>query len=104
MKQARNFFRHPGGETSVKYESLVDDFESETRKLLDFLGVDWDDAVRGYASHAVARGVIDTPSYHQVAQPIYRHAKYRWQRYADRFTPLMDQLAPYIEYFGYAAV
>lgn len=88
----------------VKYELLVDGFDSEIRRLLDFLGVGWHDDVRDYASRAVERGQINTPSYHQVAEPIYSHAKYRWQRYADRFAPLMDQLAPCIEYFGYAPV
>lgn len=37
-----------------------------------------------------------------VAQPIYQHAKYRWNRYAKEFNSVMPILRPCIEYFGYA--
>jgi tetratricopeptide (TPR) repeat protein len=85
----------------VRYEELVDDFEGQTRRLLEFLNVPWDDAVLGYADHAKTRGKIHTPSYSQVSEAIYRRARYRWQRYASYFEPLMPLLEPHIEYFGY---
>lgn len=85
----------------IRYEDLVTNFEQETRALLDFLDVGWDDAVLGYTEHAKKRGAINTPSYHQVTQPIYQHAKYRWKRYAKEFDPVMETLNPFIEYFGY---
>jgi len=86
----------------VRYEDLVANFEGETRALLDFLGVGWDEKVRGHTEHAMQRGTINTPSYHQVTQPIYQHAKYRWKRYAQQFEPVMPILEPYIDYFGYS--
>jgi tetratricopeptide (TPR) repeat protein len=86
----------------VRYEDLVSNFEYETRRLLEFLEVGWDDAVLQHTEHAKKRGTISTPSYHQVTQPIYQHAKYRWKRYAKYFEPVMESLQPYIEYFGYA--
>lgn len=85
----------------VRYEDLVADFENETRYLLDFLKVGWDDSVLSHTEHAVKRGTINTPSYHQVTQPIYQHAKYRWKRYAIQFEPVMPILQPFIEFFGY---
>lgn len=85
----------------IRYEDLVANFEGETRRLLDFLGVGWDDRVLNHTEHAMKRGTINTPSYHQVTQPIYQHAKYRWKRYAKHFEPLMPLLRPYIEYFDY---
>jgi hypothetical protein len=85
----------------IRYEDLVADFEGETRALLTFLGVGWDDQVLGHTEHAIRRGTINTPSYHQVTQPIYAHAKFRWKRYASQFAPVMPTLKPYIEYFGY---
>jgi tetratricopeptide (TPR) repeat protein len=85
----------------VRYEDLVADFEGQARALLDFLGVGWDDSVRGHTEHALRRGTITTPSYHQVTQPIYQHAKYRWKRYAAQFEPVMPRLDPFIDYFGY---
>lgn len=85
----------------IRYEDLVDDFEGETRRLLDFLGVDWNDSVRNHVEHAAKRGTINTPSYHQVTQPIYREARYRWNRYAKYFEGIQPILQPYIDYFGY---
>ena len=85
----------------VKYEDLVDDFEGETRRLLRFLGVDWDDSVRHYGDHARQKDWIHTPSYQQVVEPIYKRASGRWQRYAEYIEPVMDLLKPHVEYFGY---
>ena len=85
----------------IRYEDLVSDFESETRSLLKFLGVGWDDRVLGHTEHAIRRGTIRTPSYHQVTRPIYQDAKYRWKRYAKQFEPLLPTLQPFIDYFGY---
>jgi len=85
----------------VRYEDLVTDFEIETRALLVFLGVGWDDSVLGHTEHAIKRGTINTASYHQVTQPIYQHAKFRWKRYAKQFEAVIPVLQPYIEYFGY---
>ena len=86
----------------IRYEDLVVNFEPEARALLDFMGVEWHDAVLNHAEHASKRSSIKTPSYHQVTQPIYQHAKYRWKRYTPQFEPVMPTLKPFIEYFGYA--
>lgn len=86
---------------TVKYESLVTGFNDEVSQLLEFLGVDWDDAVLEYDSHAKKRGTIKTPSYQSVTEPIYQRAKFRWKRYADQLEPVMDDLQPFIESFGY---
>ena len=85
----------------VRYEDLLDDFEGETRRLLDYLEVGWDEAVRRHTEHARGR-TLHTASYHQVVEPLYRRARYRWQRYAEQLAPVMDVLKPYIDYFGYS--
>ncbi len=85
----------------VRYEDLVERFEHETRRVLEFIGVGWDEAVLGYAEHARRRETIATPSYHEVTEPIFQRAKYRWHHYAKELEPYMRRLAPYIEYFGY---
>lgn len=87
----------------IRYEDLIVDVEGETRKLLNFLDVEWDAAVLSHTEHAKRRGAINTPSYHQVTQPIYQDAKYRWHRYKEAFEPFMPTLQPFIEYFGYQA-
>lgn len=85
----------------VRYEDLITNLETEARSLLDFLGLGWDDAVLGHTRHAQERTLINTPSYHQVTQPIYQHARYRWKRYAEEFQPVMATLQPFIDRFGY---
>lgn len=85
----------------IRYEDLIGNFQTETAQLLTFLGVPWDDAVLCHTDHARNKGTINTPSYHQVTQPIYQRAKYRWQRYREAFEPVMPILQPFIEYFGY---
>lgn len=86
----------------VRYEDLIQDVEGEARRLLDFIGVAWDDAVLNHTEHAQRRANIQTPSYHQVTQPIYQRAKYRWKRYEKEFEPVMASLQPFIESFGYS--
>lgn len=85
----------------IRYEDLVANVEGESRRLLTFLGVPWNDAVLKHTEHARQRGAINTPSYHQVVQPIYQHARYRWERYEREFAPVMETLRPFISYFGY---
>lgn len=85
----------------VRYEDVVADFETETRKLLRFLELEWDDAVLDHTEHARNRGTINTPSYHQVTQPIYQHAKYRWERYANQMESVTRILLPFIRQFRY---
>ena len=86
---------------TVRYEDLVADLPGETRRILEFFWLPWDDAVLGYAEHAKQRAIA-TPSYHQVVQPIYRRSVGRWRNYADAFTDVLPILQPFIEAFGYA--
>ncbi|MCP4040692.1 MAG: sulfotransferase, partial [Gammaproteobacteria bacterium] len=85
----------------IKYEDVVADLESESRSLLDFIGVEWDEGVLNFHEHALGRGKIDTPSYYQVTQPVYRQAVYRWRRYRKQLEPVMEGLAPLVRDFGY---
>ncbi len=86
---------------TIRYEDLVADLAAETRRILDFLDLPWDDAVLGYAEHARTR-TISTPSYHQVVQPIYRRSVDRWRNYAFALDEALPLLRPFIEEFGYA--
>jgi tetratricopeptide (TPR) repeat protein len=87
---------------AVKYEDMVEDFDGEVKRLLDFLGLPWEETVRQYHETSRKGKVINTPSYHQVAEPIYRRAKERWRRYEPHLRPVMPILAPWATYFGYA--
>ena len=86
---------------TIRYEDLIEDVPAQSRALLGFLGLPWDGAVLQHTEHARLRGAINTPSYHQVVQPIYQRSKYRWKRYADHLGDVMPLLHPFIEEFGY---
>jgi len=69
----------------VPYEGLVIDQETWTRKILDFLGLEWDE--RCLAFYETKRSVT-TASVWQVRQKIYRHSVERWRNYEKFIGPL----------------
>lgn len=62
----------------VDYETLVSDPKATTRSLVDFVGLDWDDACLRPQDNERA---VKTPSMWQVRQPVYRSSVERWRRY-----------------------
>jgi Flp pilus assembly protein TadD len=86
---------------TVRYEGLIEDFEETVSPVLDFLGVEWDDCLRNYADTAYRRGKINTPSYNQVTQPLYTHARGRWERYREQMKHVFPTLLPWARRFGY---
>ena len=73
----------------VDYEAVVDDLEGEARRLIEFLGLPWDDAcLRFYDNQRVVR----TASVNQVRQPIYRSSKGRWRAHTDQLGDLLTAL------------
>jgi tetratricopeptide (TPR) repeat protein len=84
----------------VRYEDLVDDLEPVARSVIEFLDLEWDAAMLDHSAHAKTRN-IKTPSYRQVSEPIYRDARYRWERYQTQMAEHIQNLAPYAEYFDY---
>jgi tetratricopeptide (TPR) repeat protein len=87
----------------LRYESLVADVEGESRRLFEFLALPWSEDLLSFTEHARRRGVISTPSYTQVVQPVNRRAVGRWQQWRPWFEgEVLDLLGPWIERFGYA--
>lgn len=85
----------------IRYEDLVADMPTEVESLLQFLGLDWQESLTDYQKTARERGKINTPSYSQVVQPLYKDASYRWKNYQKHFEPYQDQIQPWIDRFGY---
>lgn len=79
------------GETvlDVQYETLVSDLETESRRIIDSIGLPWEDACLRF--HEADRGVT-TISYDQVRRPIYATAVGRWRRYESQLAPLRAAL------------
>lgn len=85
----------------LKYEDLVQDLRGTCVPLLEFLGLDWDENLLNYQKTAENRGLINTPSYNQVTQPLYLQASGRWENYRENMAPVFPILEPWIEEFGY---
>ena len=77
----------PGRIYDVVYENLTADQEAETRKLLEYCGLDWQDRVLDF--HKTKRSV-KTASLTQVRQKMYRSSVRKWQAYAGQLAPLID--------------
>jgi tetratricopeptide (TPR) repeat protein len=75
---------------TIDYENLVSDPEGESRRLIAFLGLQWEPACLDF--HRTDRPVF-TASCWQVRQPIYRRSIGRWHRYARHLGPLLGVLA-----------
>jgi tetratricopeptide (TPR) repeat protein len=74
-----------GSWLDVSYEDLVADQETWTRKIIEFIGLEWDD--RCLAFHETSRSVT-TASAWQVRQKIYRGSVERWRHYEKFIGPL----------------
>ncbi|MHC4769614.1 MAG: tetratricopeptide repeat-containing sulfotransferase family protein [Planctomycetota bacterium] len=74
----------------VGYEALVDNLEAESRRIIEFVGLGWDDACLRF--HASGR-IVRTASYEQVRQPIYRSSIGRYKRFERHLGPLLEALA-----------
>lgn len=76
----------PGEILDVRYEDVVSDPEREARRMLAYLGVQWEPQVLDTSE---LDRPVKTASVWQVRQPIYQTARERWRRYADFLTPLI---------------
>lgn len=84
----------------VRYEDVVQDLEPVARQTLDFLGVPWDSRVLGFDEHARQKMVL-SPTYSDVAQPVYKRARGRWLHYQKYLEPHLKALEPFVKAFGY---
>lgn len=79
----------PGFFMEVEYENLVANQEAESRRLMDFCGLEWDEACLQFHS---SERIVKTPSNWQVRQPIYNSSVERWRNYEPFLAPLMQLL------------
>jgi tetratricopeptide (TPR) repeat protein len=85
----------------TRYERMIADPEAELRPLADFLGLAWDNRLLDHHRTAAERSFIATPSYAQVAEPLYTRARGRWEKYRAQMAEVMPVLAPWAEDMGY---
>jgi len=85
----------------VRYDELVTDFDRVLTATLQFLGLEWDERVREFATAAQARA-SRTPSYRKVRQGIGIGVQTYWRDYKFVFDiPEAKPLFKWAEFFGY---
>ncbi len=73
----------------IAYEDVVADHPAAARRLVDFVGLEWDEAcLRPHENTRVAL----TRSIHQVRKPVYGSSVARWKRYEKHLGPLIEAL------------
>ncbi len=84
----------PGHVLDVHYEQMVFDQEAQTRRMLDYLDLPWEDAcLRFYETERA----INTASSEQVRQPIYTKAINYWRHYEKHLEELVETLQPLLQ-------
>jgi hypothetical protein len=73
----------------INYEDLINDQETQTRRLLDACGLEWNDACLDF--HKSDRPVM-TASVNQVRKGLYNKSVQRWRHFEKHLTPLIDAL------------
>jgi len=77
----------------LHYESLVSNQRAETEKILQFLGVPWqEECMEFYKSEQVAR----TISFDQVNQKMYSSSSGRWKNYETHLNPIIELCSDYL--------
>jgi hypothetical protein len=74
---------------TIHYEDLVANLESETRRILRYIGLEWDDAVLSFYNSS---RIVPTASSFQVLKPIYGTSVDRWKHYHKWLGPFYDGL------------
>lgn len=82
----------PGAFHEIHYEALLDDPEGEARKLLQACDLEWEEEVLTFHERAER---VDTLSFAQVRQPLYRSSHGAWRAHAADIAPLIGALEGY---------
>jgi hypothetical protein len=83
-----------------RYEDAVFDFETAFRQVFDFIGLEWNPNVSDFHKNAAGK-FIASPSFSQVAQPLYSSSVGRWKHYEDEYQPIVQYLQPFLAAYGY---
>ena len=85
----------------IKYEDVVNDFDTSIKKLLKFLDLEWEESIKEFYITASKRGIISTPSFNQVNKPIYKKSINRWKNYEHKLKNIKPKLSKWITEFKY---
>jgi cytochrome c-type biogenesis protein CcmH/NrfG len=77
--------RFQGRFLDISYEDTVSDLEPNARRLIEYLGLPWEDACLRFHEQKHA---VSTASAVQVREPAHTRSIGRWRKYEDRLQPM----------------
>ena len=80
----------------VRYEDVVADTESQVRRVLNYCGLEFEDACLAF--HETERAVR-TASSEQVRQPIFSEGVEQWRQFEPYLGPLTQVLGPVLDHY-----
>jgi tetratricopeptide (TPR) repeat protein len=83
----------------VRYETLVADFAAETRRICEFLGIEWTGGMSEFASRVQSRASA-TPSTAQLARGLDQSAVGHWRHYREHVAPFEAVLSRWTALYG----
>ena len=83
-----------------KHEDFISDFDTKTRALCTFLGVEYNDNMRNFVETAKNRE-INTPSRDQVRAGLNTSGVAYWRNYAEQMQEPVRIVAPWVKAYGY---
>jgi tetratricopeptide (TPR) repeat protein len=83
----------------VRYEDMVDDQEACIRRVMAFIGEEFDPSCLAFHEN---RRYARTASYAQVTERLYDRSRYRYRHYLPQLQPIIPILQPVIERLGYS--
>jgi cytochrome c-type biogenesis protein CcmH/NrfG len=93
--------RFPGRFLDISYEETVSDLEPNARRLIEFLGLPWEDACLRFHEQKQA---VSTASAVQVREPVHTRSIGRWRKYEKQLQPMRIVLEQHgLEIRGQAA-
>ena len=78
----------------ISYENLTNYQEEETRKLLEYCELEWDEKCLNFHKNKRA---VKTASSIQVREKMYQGSSDAWRKYAAHIKPLINGLEPYLK-------
>jgi hypothetical protein len=82
----------------VRYEDMVQDQEASIRRVLKFIGEEFDPSCLAFHEN---RRYARTASYAQVTEKLYDRSRYRYRNYLLQLQPIIPMMQPVIERLGY---
>jgi len=79
----------PGVVHTIHYEDVVDDLEKESRRLLEFCGLEWQPQCLKFHENKEASTTASTA---QIRRPVYQSSVGKWRNYESQLQPVADIL------------